>query len=336
MKDYQQFSKISDQFEKSKNIVIVTHRNPDGDAIGSSLALKLFAESQGKTATVILSDPVPDNLTFLSGSDSLEQYNKEKHFESFLLCDTVFILDLNSTKRLGPLEDAIMSASARKIMIDHHEAPEHFADLYLSVPSVISTAVPVYELLEKTGKDISKSIAEALYVGIITDSGNFRFPGTDARVHQIAGKLLNAGANPEYLYDEVYNKNRIEAVHILGEALRNITLHLDGKLSMMLITSDMLNKCGAKNADVDNFAEKTLSIAGTVAGVLLSDMDSKEEVRISMRSKGDFSVREVAANIGGGGHFHAAGAREFNLDIFQTRNYLVDIFAQEMKRQGII
>ncbi len=335
MKSINQINQVVQHLAKARNIIIVTHRNPDGDAIGSSVGLAEFLKAQGKKAKVILNDPVPENLEFLQGAEECEVYDKSKHFEDFLMSDTICILDLNAKKRLDRLADAVLSSNATRIMIDHHEEPEHIANIIMSVPTVISTSNLIYEIIDMMGEKLPKSTADALYVGIMTDSGDFRFPRTDARVHEIAGALINAGADPTKLYEKVNNQNKIEAAKILGSALMNMTLHLNGKLCVMMITADMFNKCGANNSMVDNFGSETLKIKGVIAGAMISDMDSRDEVRISLRSKGNFSVQEVAKKIGGGGHFHASGAREFKLDIFATKEMLIDVFEQEMIRQGV-
>ena len=336
MKDYKQIPQIVKQIKQSKNIIIVVHSFPDGDAIGSALAMYHFLKNINKVAKILLNDPIPDNLYFLDGVDEIEIYDKGKHFENFLLCDTIIMLDLNGAKRMGRLADSVVSSSAKKIMIDHHEQPENFCNFYLSDPEVISTASLVYEVISQFDEPITKSIAEGLYVGIMTDSGNFRFPRTTEQTHLLIADLIKNGADPTYLYERIYSENSLSQVKILGMALANMTTHLEGKLSVMLIDAEMFNKCGAKNSDVDSFAEKTLSIKGSIAGILLSDMDSKDHVRISLRSRGDFNIQEVAKSLGGGGHFHASGAREFNLDIYQTKNFLIDTIEKAMVRQGII
>jgi phosphoesterase RecJ-like protein len=335
MKSINQINQVVQHLEKARNIIIVTHRNPDGDAIGSSFGLAEFLKHLGKKAKVILNDPVPENLQFLTGAEQAEIYDKEKHFEDFLMCDTICILDLNAKKRMDRLQDAVLAASATKILIDHHEEPEYIGNMMMSVPEVISTSNLIFDIIEMMEKSYPKSTAEALYVGIMTDSGSFRFPRTNARTHEVIGKLINAGADPTELYEQVNNQNQFAATQIFGAALSNMTLHLNGKVCIMMITAEMFNKCGANNAMVDNFASETLKIKGVIAGAMISDMDSKDEVRISLRSKGDFSVQEVAKKIGGGGHFHASGAREFNLDIYKTKEMLIEVFGQELAKQGL-
>lgn len=315
--------------KNAKNIIISAHQNPDGDAIGSALALYHLTTSMGIKTKIILSDAVPPNYKFLSGADKIEVYDKEKHFIDFLSVDTIIVVDLNDQKRLGRLKDPFMNTKVKKIMIDHHENPYYFASPIYSDPSASSTALLVYKLIASYDDyTISKEMAEALYTGIITDSGNFRYPRTTSQLHRVTAELIDCGADPVEIYEKIYNQNSQAFVKILAKSLDSMELYLDGKLCIMIITDQMLQETGTTNQDIDLFAERTLSIEGVIAGVMLSNLEDSDNIRISMRSKGEFSVAEVAKSMGGGGHFHAAGAREFNKDIFDVRDDIINTFRE--------
>lgn len=325
---------INNSLIDSKKIIITTHRNPDGDAIGSSMALYHLAKQLGKKVSILISGNVPQNLLFLDENHIITPYNKEVHFQTFLMADTLFALDFNDQRRLHIIEEAFKNSNAKKILIDHHENPFNFTKIMYSDSDASSTGEMIYRLVKSFDESmLTKDIADALYVAIMTDSGNFRFPRTDAELHRIIADLIDSGADPVMLYEKTYNQNRISAVHILGYALKSITLHFNGKLSLMTITSEMLEQSGATNDDLENFAEKTLQIEGVEVGLLLANIENTDEIRISLRSKGNISVGEIAKKIGGGGHKNAAGARGFNMTIDQVKNQLLPIIERFLYSQ---
>jgi phosphoesterase RecJ-like protein len=330
------FSSAVRLFKKSKKLIITSHRNPDGDAIGSCLAMYHFAKTLGKSAEIILTDKIPYNYQFLTGAEQIKEYDKDRDYFSFLSADLIVILDLNESRRLHRMEDVIVSSRAGKLVFDHHEGMHLFANEVISMPQACSTAEIIYRFIANFDDyTIDKPVAEAIYSGIMTDTGSFRFPRTTGDVHRMIGDLIDHGADPVEIYEQTYNQNRIGGVHILGEALKSITLHHGGKLSIMTITSAMLDNCGVTNADIDNFAEKTLSIENTIAGVMISELESnRDEIRVSLRSKGNFSIRDVAMEMGGGGHFNASGARIFNKSIYEAKNEIIEIIGRHLQKDG--
>lgn len=303
-------------FDQSKKIVITTHMNPDGDAIGCALGLWHYANARGKDAVVINNNETPHNFKFLPGTDTIKVYNKERDYDDFMNADLIVVVDVNDSKRLRSVQEPIIDSPAKKIVIDHHIDPRQFADAYAIDTDCGSAGELIYRFikLDKEYK-ISKAVAENLYVAIMTDTGSFRFPRTDAEVHRIIAELIEAGADPVRMYDEVYNTMSLRAFQLFGRAFASMEMFFGGKMGVMRLRQEDFIETGSNPDDVENIVENSLSIRGAMVGILVSDFPGNNELRISFRSKGDYSVRELASQFNGGGHKNAAGARMYDLPI---------------------
>jgi len=301
------FTEIVELINASDKILITTHKNPDGDAIGSELALYHALLRYDKSIRIINCDPTPQNLQLITPEGIIEHFQVKTHAK--LTFDLIFMLDGNHLNRLGMMQDFYQESGAKKILIDHHTEPSIQNDFAVVDTDASSTGELIYYFIKFLGIDINFEIAANLYLAIMTDTGSFRFPRTTSTIHLIIAELIEKGADPVMIYDMVYNTNTINSLHILGLSLSKITLYHEGKLAVMRITKDMLIAAGATNEDIDNFVNHTLSINGTVMGIMVAEVLGSDELRISMRSKGHVSVRDLAAKFGGGGHINAAGAR---------------------------
>lgn len=310
------------EIEAAQNIVLTTHINPDGDAIGSELALHLFLTELGKSSVIINPDPTPKNFEFLTGSNEIQVYQTESHTRAIENADAVIILDVNSQRRFAPVSEAIANARARKIVIDHHLDPEPFADVYLVDPNICSTGQIVMHLIQTASPEtLNRAIAEALYAAIMTDSGNFRFPRTDSALHRLIAQLLEAGADPTHIYEEIYNQGSFSRAVLLGKALASMQMYHNGRLCIMTVTIDMIEQAGAEDDNTEGFVDHTLAIKGVMMGVLVRE--TKEAVKLSVRSKNDVPANAVAVFFGGGGHLNAAGARVAGLPLKSVIERLV-------------
>lgn len=319
------FNKIHQLFQKSDDITITTHINPDGDALGSALALYYYLNDKGKKARICVYGEIPYNMEFLPGIEKVVNYEKEPVYDDILNSDLIVVADLNDLSRIRSLADPIKESKAAKIVIDHHIEPKDFADIYLVNPDASSTGELIWKLLDyDTEFNLSKTIAELLYVAIMTDTGSFRFPRTTGNLHRIIASLIDAGADPVLLYDNVYNTNPFRTMKLLGEAFASMELFHDGKLCLMKVTDEMFEKTGSVEDDIENFVEKTLSIRGVKLGILISEIRQRNEIRISFRSKGDIDSRSLAARFGGGGHFHASGARVYGREYSELVNNVIE------------
>ncbi len=308
---------------ESKRITITTHVNPDGDAIGSTLAFYYYVLSKGAEARIIIHSPVPYNYEFLPGTSEIRRYSGEEE-DYILSSDAIFLIDINDVNRTKSVSEAINKAKCKKVVIDHHIKPKEFADLYIDEEEATSAGELIYELLKFDDEFvIDKRIAECLYAAIMTDTGSFRFERTDARTHRIIAELIDYGANPTDLYDSIYNKRPFRVMKLYGEALVNMELHYDGKLCVMLVTKGSYKRAGAVEEDVEDIVENSLTIEGVKVGVLLSENRSKEEIRISFRGKYDIPARNLALEFGGGGHMQAAGARVHGEPLEKVKNDVI-------------
>jgi len=307
----------------SRKTIITTHINPDGDAIGSALALYFTLKHLAKDVEIIIDSDIPHFLLFLSGSELIKKYNPKLHDKSILQADTIFFLDLNDIKRTRAMEQVFQISFARKVLIDHHINSQDFCNLCVIDSSASSTGELIWRLLVNSSIPISKEIADAIYVAIMTDTGSFRFSSTTSELHRIIADVIDCGANPCLLYENVYNQNQFNLIKLLGLSIASMELFYSGKLSVMTITDEMLRATNTTDDDVEGFVEKTLSIKGVEVGILITEVKLKNEMRVSFRSKGNYDVRSLAARFGGGGHLNASGARIKGSVFLDTKKMLI-------------
>lgn len=292
----------------SHRAIIVTHVNPDGDAVGSALGTWLWLRSRGVECTVILPNAAASNLQWMPGAEHMITYSSRCD-QLIREADLVLVLDLNTLQRLGELGTRIAESKATLINIDHHTYPQDFARLALIDTDACSTCALVAEIIIAIDGDkaITPDVANCLYTGIMTDTGSFRFFRTTEEVFRLAALLISKGADPVQTYEEVVNQSSFGRTRLLGIALASMQVHAVGQLCTMSVRRKDLLDTGCTVDDVEGFVHHTLSIAGVRAGILFVEVDG--EVKCSFRSKGDTGVRDLAALFGGGGHIHAAGAR---------------------------
>ncbi len=305
-KEFHEFNML---VSAKQTFVITTHINPDGDAIGSETALALFLSGRGKTVTIINQSPTPDNLTFLSsGIYPVECYDAARHAALIRGVDCIIVVDTNAPGRFFALADDVAANTGTKICIDHHLEPEPFADMYIIDAEAPATGELLYELFTAIDASaVTTPIAKALYTCIMTDTGSFRFPKTDAQTHMITADLLRRGADPSEIYQAVYDSSPVNRLHLLGRALDSIRSIEDGAVAWMTLRQTDFDETKTVGADTDNLINYTLSIAGVRIGLMFTEFDGV--VKVSFRSKGDIWINKLAKEFGGNGHKHAAGAR---------------------------
>lgn len=317
-------SDIIKTIKNSKNIIIISHSNPDGDAIGSMLGLSHYINSKGIKVKNLLVDPVPSNMKFLNGSELIEKYSVEKHNSFFKKADLIILVDLNDITRVRELEKQVIESPAYKIVIDHHPNPKDFANLYYVNPDASSTGELIYNILiSDSDYEIDKAVSEALYTAIVTDTGSFRFSNTTSKVHKIIAELIESGADPYELYDKIYNQSSPNIIKLLGLALTNIKMLFGGKVCIMQISESDFRKTNTSYRDTEFFVERTLSIQGVLIGILLTEVKERNEIKISLRSKREISVSNVASALGGGGHMNASGANIKNMSLADALDMVI-------------
>lgn len=321
---------VQNLLSSPQNVVIVGHRNPDGDAVGSCLGLSFFLKSLGHRASVIMPNDFPDFLKWMPGVEDIVVYEKEIKKSSKLIdgAGLVFTLDFNSLDRVGlELQEVLENCSAKFVMIDHHQQPADYAVATYSDVKMSSTSEMVYHFMEALGEaqKLSKEIAVNLYTGIMTDTGSFRFSSTTPTTHRVTAKLLEAGAESALINQNVYDTNSPDRMKLLGVALNNLNILPDFHTAYITLTQKELDKNNFKKGDTEGFVNYALSVKGVVFAVIFIENKQENIVKISLRSKGDFSVNDFARNhYSGGGHINAAGGKS-SQSLNKTINEFISI-----------
>ncbi|MBT8243754.1 MAG: bifunctional oligoribonuclease/PAP phosphatase NrnA [Winogradskyella sp.] len=298
-----------------KRIIIVPHRNPDGDAIGSTLGLMHYLKLNNHEARVIAPNDYPDFLKWIPGEDSILKFESQRTDSKKLIAeaDIIFTLDFNALNRTGNDMAEVLEASiATKIMIDHHQAPDDYAKYMYSDVSMSSTCEMVFnfiEMLDDTDK-ITPDIATCIYVGIMTDTGSFRFRSTTSRTHHIIADLIDKGADNTEIHNQVYDTNSYHRLQLLGKALQNLKVLPELNTAYITLSQKELDEFNFKKGDTEGVVNYALSIENVVLAAIFIENIHEGIIKISLRSKGDFSVNEFSrAHFNGGGHTNAAGGR---------------------------
>lgn len=297
-----------------QKIVIVGHKNPDGDAVGSCLGLSYFLESLDHHSTVIMPNDFPDFLKWLPGVEKIIIHEKETEKSAKLIeeADVIFTLDFNSLDRVGDLQTNLEKSEAKFLMIDHHQQPADYAVATYSDPKMSSTCEMVFHFMDALGKskELSKEIAINLYTGIMTDTGSFRFSSTSATTHRVAANLIEAGAESAIIYQNIYDTHSQGRMKLLGMALNNLHILPEFRTAYISLTQKALDEHDFKKGDTEGFVNYALAVKGIVFAVIFIENKQESIVKISLRSKGDFSVNDFAReNYSGGGHINAAGGK---------------------------
>jgi bifunctional oligoribonuclease and PAP phosphatase NrnA len=297
-----------------KKVVIVGHRNPDGDAIGSCMGLYFFLRALGHDAQVVMPNDFPTFLKWMPGNETICIYEKEteKCQEFFDEANLVFTLDFNALSRVGDMEQVLETCKAQFIMIDHHQAPADYAVAMYSDVTMSSTCEMVYHFIDALGRLdlLSAAIATNLYTGIMTDTGSFRFSSTSPTTHRVVANLLEAGANGTQIHNSIYDTNTPDRLKLLGVALKNMTVLSEYNTAFITLTQQELDDHNFKKGDTEGFVNYSLSLLGIKFAVIFIENKQDNIVKISFRSKGSFSVNEFArAHYNGGGHTNAAGGK---------------------------
>jgi phosphoesterase RecJ-like protein len=283
--------------------------NPDGDAIGSEVALKLFLEDRDKTAIIVNISATPDTLKFLDPENEIRVFPDTADAGVLDEVDAIFLLDFNTWDQLGNLARPIQKSSLPRVCIDHHVSPDDdFAEIIASDTTAAATGILVYELIRASRGEISRPIADALYTALVTDTGTFRFSNTDARAFTVAAQLCERGANPFELHRTVFGSKSWGAGKLMGPVLGTVRTAAEGRLAWIHATRDMVDEAGATYEDLDGFADLVRSISG-VELVLFFKETSDGHVKVSLRSNGTVDAYAIAEHFGGGGHRMASGMR---------------------------
>ncbi|MDD7886704.1 bifunctional oligoribonuclease/PAP phosphatase NrnA [Flavivirga sp. 57AJ16] len=312
----QDITSIKQLLSSKKKMVIVSHKNPDGDAIGSTLGLYHYLIKGNHQVNVIVPNDYPTFLKWIPGNDIILKHDSQtKNCDALIeAADIIFTLDFNALHRTGNMETVLTESDALKIMIDHHQAPDDYATYTFSDASMSSTCEMVYHFIDMLGDTdlVDTNISTCLYVGIMTDTGSFRFLSTTSKTHQIIAQLIEKGANNTEIHNNVYDTNSYERLQLLGCALRNLKVIPESRTAYITLTQEELHKYNYKKGDTEGVVNYALSLNNTVLAAIFIEDKQEGIIKISLRSKGHFSVNELSrAHFEGGGHTNAAGGKSY-------------------------
>lgn len=315
-----QFDELKSFLTDQQQIVIIGHKNPDGDAVGSSLALKHYLDKKGHRAQVLMPNEYPDFLHWIPGSRTVYRFDRQNNqcVKSLKKSTVAFLLDFNTLHRVGSdMQNTLSKYEHDFVLIDHHQQPDEFKYMY-SDTSMSSTCQMVYNFIEMMGDLdlIDDDIATCLYTGIMTDTGSFRFRSTTSRTHRVIADLIDKGAENDKIHSNVNDSNTHSRLLLLGQSLSNLEILPEYKTAFITLSEKEKKKFSHEKGDTEGIVNYALSIKGVVFGVIFIEDEEQGIIKISFRSKGKFSVNQFARNyFDGGGHDNAAGGRsEMNME----------------------
>ncbi|MBP6271834.1 MAG: bifunctional oligoribonuclease/PAP phosphatase NrnA [Fluviicola sp.] len=315
-------------------IVITAHKSPDGDSIGSSMALFHLLQKWNKNVSVVHPDPAPEFLHWVPNQEVIVDFENqaEKATELLQAADLIFCLDYNEPSRVGKdMQEVLVQSNAIKVMIDHHLHPADFCDFTLSETSACSTCELLFQWLKAIQRenDIDDTIGKCLYLGIMTDTGSFRFPSVSSGTHEIAAFLIEKGVKHFEIHEAVFDTNTIDRIRLKGYALSEKLVLIPGiPVAYASLSEEELHRFNYQKGDTEGLVNQILGIQGIKMAVFFAEKDGK--VKISFRSKGEYVVNQLANDhFEGGGHAYASGGISFvSLDetiakfVTNVKNYI--------------
>jgi len=290
------------RFQHSRRILIAGHVNPDGDALGTQLAFAAYLRDIGKTVFPLRDDAVPDKLKFLAGVNEVPMVGA---IDGDFSVDTALILECPVLDRIGRIQ-RLLKNGVTIVNLDHHGDNTQFGDVNWIDPGASSVGEMAYEYFVRVGYEISPVIAEYLYAAILTDTGRFRYTNTTPRTMEIAGQLIDAGADTQKICDLIYYDLPPTTTMLVGRVLNGVEFFDQGRICLLILTRRMLEETGAHPSETEGLVDFTMVNRGVLAGALVCEIDDNH-TKISLRSKDRINVAALAAVHGGGGHFNAAG-----------------------------
>ena len=331
-----QFNELQSYLESPRNIVIVGHRNPDGDAMGSTLGLYHYFKKKGHQPTVVVPNEYPDFLHWLPGSETTYRFDWQNTQSQRAIknSDIIFLLDFNALHRVGnDMQNTLEGYKNDFALIDHHQQPDDFTYMFSDV-EMCSTCQMVYHFIEKMGDVdlIDAAIATCLYTGIMTDTGSFRFRSTTSLTHKVIANLIDKGAENDRIHSNVYDSSSYGRLQLLGQALQNLKVLPEYKTAYITITEAEKAANNFKKGDTEGVVNYALSVAGIVMAAIFIEDKEQNLIKISFRSKGSFSVNQFSReNFSGGGHDNAAGGKSL-LSMAETVEKFISLLPENKEK----
>jgi len=289
-----------------QRFLLTTHVNPDGDGLGSEVAVAQWLRAMGKTAHSLNDSLVPAAYLFLTREETLETFEPELAERRLGECDAVIVLDTSNRQRIGRLAPFLDRFPLPIAVVDHHVSHAGFGKVNVIEPEASSTGEIVYDLIRESGAALTPVIAEALYVALMTDTGSFRYSNTDSHAHRMAAELLSHGLDPQKIHAQVHSHASAGRLRFFGEVLSRLELLEGGRLVVLEASPEQFQTHGLSGSDTEGLVDMPRSIAGVDVVALFSEVEPGK-VKVSLRSTGRIAIDQVCARLGGGGHPHAAG-----------------------------
>lgn len=304
-------NRFAEFLDRQGRVLLTTHENPDGDGIGAMLGLAHYLRLAGKEVRVVVAPSLPSFLAFMDPGGWVEAFDPQgAHRELATWPDAWLVVDASEPKRLGPLLPLFQASPARRACLDHHlkEAPEGFDEEFTD-PTASASAELVYDLaVRRLAPPLPRAMAEALYAGVVDDTGNFRFSNSTPKVHRLAADLIEQGVPPARIYQDLYHQGRPEKLLILGRACAGMALLGDGRYARLSVVRGDYAATGADHDDLEGLVNRPLELRGVEVAVLLHELPDGR-IKASLRSRERVDVNAVCRRFGGGGHRLASGAK---------------------------
>ncbi len=310
--------------DNSSKLLVVSHIDPDGDALGTQLAFARYLKDIKKDVTLVRQSDIPEKYHFMQSASDIPHFDSVPKDSTF---DTVIVLECPDFKRIG-LASCWITEETVLVNIDHHRDNNLCGCLNWVNINASSVGEMVYEYFEDVGYTVDKDVAVCLYTAILTDTGRFRYNGTSQRTLEIAGKLVGAGVIPQQVCDEIYYNMKPSSVVLLGKVLNEIEFYHDGRLCLLTLKKDMLQSSNAESSESDGLVDYTLYNKGVEVGLLLKEF-TDTKTKVSMRSKDAVNVSVVANTFGGGGHYNASGCL-IEKSLEETKKILIELYKEAL------
>lgn len=297
---------VATQLDKSQRVVIGTHPAPDGDALGSALALARFLRSLGKEALILVTGGVPRAFGWMAAPGEVEDYLPARHAGAIAGADAIVVVDIANWERLGPMHAPVMGSPAVRIDLDHHPGSACPADLVINDPAAAAVGEIVRRLIGVMGGTLTREIAEPLYVSLVTDTGSFKYSNTHIGSHALASECLALGILPYEVHTRVYERAPEGRLRLLGAALSRLEVDLPARLAWTSIPHALFGASSACEEDTEGIIDQVRSLEGVEVAAVFKEPEPGV-VKVSFRSKGAVDVNALARRFGGGGHARAAG-----------------------------
>lgn len=312
LKKMDQLTAFKDQLDRATKVAIISHFNPDGDAVGSSLAVYHWLRKLGKHPAVIMPNEYPGFLHWMPGHGQVQFFDRQKESVQQVVkeADMIFCLDFNNLTRIQELGTEVHQAKGVKVMVDHHQQPDDFPDFVFHDQNASSTAELIYDLIVDAGymELIDNPIATCIYTGLLTDTGSFQYAGTTAKVHRIVAHLLEFGLKGYEIYDRIFNSYNVNRLRFFGFCWNERMEIIEGEAAIIGVSEKDQLRFQLRKGDTEGLVNTPLQISGILLSVFVKVQENV--VKLSFRSKGQLDVNKLArAHFNGGGHVNAAGGK---------------------------